>query len=134
MDRRPLLMVAPEMTVFEAARKMQEKQCGAVLIVRDERLIGIFTERDAVFRVMAQGRDPRSTLLADVMTASPKTIGPERSLGYAMILMHENGFRHMPVVDDGRPIGLVSARNALDPELEEFVSESQRREYIRKGG
>jgi CBS domain-containing protein len=130
MDSRRLLLAAPDMTVFEAARKMSSKGTGAVLILQDQRLIGIFTERDAVYRVIAHGRDPAVTSLADVMTRSPKTIGPEKTFGYAMMVMHENGFRHLPVVEDGRPLGLLSARNALDPELEEFVSETQRRKSL----
>ena len=134
MDRRKLLTAAPHTSVFEASRKMLAKNAGAVLIVQHHQLMGIFTERDAVFRVIAQGRDARTTRLVDVMTPSPKTISPDESFGCAMIQMHENGFRHMPVIEDGRPIGIVSARNALDPDLEEFVSESRRREQFRKGG
>ena len=58
------------------------------------------------------------------------TVTPDKSFGYALIVMHDNGFRHLPVVENGKLIGIVSARNALDPELEEFVSESRRREQI----
>jgi CBS domain-containing protein len=134
MDKRKFLTTVPQTTVLEASRKMLAQKAGAVLVVEDHRLVGIFTERDAVFRVIAQGLDPGTTLLSDVMTVSPRTIGPDQSFGYAMIQMHENGFRHMPVVEDGRPIGIVSARNALDPDLEEFASEAQRRKHIRDGG
>jgi CBS domain-containing protein len=130
MDKRKFLTAVPQTSVLEASQKMLAQKAGAVLVVEDHRLVGIFTERDAVFRVIAHGLDPRTTLLADVMTVSPRTIGPDQSFGYAMIQMHENGFRHMPVVEDGRPIGIVSARNALDPDLEEFASEAQRRKHI----
>jgi predicted transcriptional regulator len=64
------------------------------------------------------------------MTAEPITITPEKSFGYALLIMHENGFRHLPVLENDKLVGIVSARNALDPDLEEFVSESQRREHI----
>ena len=131
MDKTKFLTAAPQTTVFEASQKMMLQKAGAVLVVEDHHLVGIFTERDAVFRVIAQDLDPRSTSLADVMTVSPRTIAPEQSFGYAMIQMHESGFRHMPVVEDGRPIGIVSARNALDPDLEEFASEARRRKHIR---
>jgi CBS domain-containing protein len=134
MDRRKLLLAAPNTTVFEASKKMAAKSTGAVLVMRGEELIGILTERDAVYRVIAQGRDPATTTLAEVMTPSPKTVGPEKSFGYAMMVMHENGFRHLPVVENGKPVGLLSARNALDPDLEEFVSEARRRTYIREAG
>jgi CBS domain-containing protein len=104
------------------------------MVVEGTRLVGIFTERDVVFRVVAKGRDPAQTLLSEVMTPDPRTIDPAKSFGYALLLMHENGFRHMPVVEDGKPVGMVSARNALDPDLEEFVSESQRRKHILSTG
>ena len=131
MERKKLLVAPPQTTVSNAAKLMAKKNVGAVMVVEDERLIGIFTERDVVFRVIAQGRDSHTTALADVMTTAPYTVDPERSFGYALLLMHENGFRHVPVVEEGKLIGIVSARNALDPELEEFVAEAQRRKHIR---
>jgi CBS domain-containing protein len=130
MERKKLLTAPPEMTVREAARRMAKRKVGAVLVVDQEGLVGIFTERDAVFRVIAQGRDVSAARLADVMTPSPKTVTPDKSFGYALLLMHENGFRHLPVIEDGKLLGIVSARNALDPDLEEFVSEAQRRKHI----
>jgi len=102
------------------------------MVVDNERLVGIFTERDAVFRVIARGRDARTTQLADVMTPDPKTVDPHKSFGYALLMMHENGFRHVPVIENGKPIGIVSSRNAMDPDLEEFVSEAQRRKHIQE--
>src|SRR5579864_5480609 len=132
MDKGKLLTAGPETTVYEASRSMAARNTGAVVVVRDQQLVGIFTERDAVFRVIAKGLDARATLLADVMTPSPRTIEPDKPFGYAMMQMHDGGFRHMPVVDNGKPIGMVSSRNALDPDLEEFVSESRRRQQFRK--
>jgi len=126
-----MLTAPPEMTVGEAAKLMADKNVGAVMVVDRERLVGIFTERDAVFRVIARGLDTRSTLLGEVMTSAPKTVDPEDTFGFALMMMHENGFRHVPVIENGKPVGIVSARNALDPEMEEFVPEAQRREHIR---
>ena len=131
MKREKILMAPPETTVSKAAKLMAGKNVGAVMVVENERLVGIFTERDAVVRVMARGRDARATHLADVMTAPPLTVDPDKTFGYALLMMHENGFRHVPVIENGKPVGIVSARNALDPEMEEFVSEAQRREHIR---
>jgi len=119
-----------ELTVEQAARLMKEKRVGALLVVESARLAGIFTERDALFRVTAEGRDPAKTRLGDVMTANPRTITPDRPFAHALHLMHEGGFRHVPVVDEGRPIGVVSARDALGPELDEFVSDLDTREHI----
>lgn len=130
IHRDKLLTAVPEATVDAAARLMAQRGVGAVLVVEDRKLVGIFTERDAVFRVIAQGRDVRTTRLGEVMTASPITIDPDKSFGYALLLMHEKGFRHMPVLDSGDLIGIVSARNALDPDLEEFIHESNRRKQF----
>ena len=134
MERGKLLTASPQVTVSEAARLMSARRVGAIMVVENQRLVGIFTERDALFRVLAQGRDPQTTALSEVMTAAPQTIDPGRSFGYALLMMHEHGFRHVPVVDNGKLVGIVSARNALDPDLEEFVSESQRRRRLLQEG
>src|SRR5437764_8473911 len=116
-----------EMSVAQAARLMKERRVGAVLVMHEGRLAGIFTERDALFRVIAEGRDPAKTQLQDVMTANPRTITPDRPFGHALHMMHEGGFRHVPVVEAGAPPGVVSARDALGPELEAFVAEQAKR-------
>lgn len=132
MERRKILKAPPETSVHRAAGLMADKNVGAVMVIDNERLVGIFTERDAVFRVMARGLDARTTRLADVMTTAPRTVDPDKPFGYALLVMHENGFRHLPVIENGKPIGIVSARSAMDPDLEEFVSEAQRRKYFRE--
>jgi CBS domain-containing protein len=128
MSREPLLTATPQSTVAQAARLMAGSQVGAVVVVDGGACVGIFTGHDAVARVLATGCDPARTALAEVMTPSPLTISPDRNFGQALHLMHEHGFRQLPVVEDGRPIGIVCARDALDPELEEFICEAQRRE------
>ena len=130
IEPRKLVVAAPETNVAEAAKLMKRNRVGAVLIVEQGRLVGIFTERDAVFRVMARGRDPKSTALREVMTREPTTVAPEETFGHALLVMYENGFRHLPVVDDNRAIGVISARHALDPDLEEFAVEASRRRHL----
>ena len=132
VEPRKLVTAPPATSVSAAARLMRRCEVGAVLVVEKGRLVGIFTERDAVYRVMARNRDPRRTRLGQVMTPEPKTVAPDESFGYALLLMREHGFRHAPVVKDGRPVGVVSARYALDPELEEFTAETERRRQIRR--
>lgn len=132
MEPHKVLTAPPDTTVSKAAELMAKRNVGAVMVVENEQLIGIFTERDAVFRVIARGRDSNTTLLSEVMTTAPKTIDPDKTFGYALLMMYENGFRHVPVIEHGKPIGIVSSRNALDPELEEFVSEAQRRKHIQE--
>jgi CBS domain-containing protein len=131
MELEKMLTASSQTSVGDAAQLMASAGVGAVMVVDSERLVGIFTERDAVFRVIAPGLEPRTTSLADVMTPSPVTVDPERSFGFALQLMHEHGFRHVPVVENDRPVGIVSARDALDPEMEDFICEAQRREGIR---
>jgi CBS domain-containing protein len=128
-DQKPVTASA-EITVAAAARLMKERRIGALLVVHDGRLAGIFTERDALFRVVAEGRDPAKTRVADVMTANPRTITPDRPFGHALHLMYEGGFRHVPVVDNGRPVGVVSARDALGPDLEQFIADLDQRAHI----
>ena len=123
----------PSATVRQAAELMARQHVGAVVVVEDDHLIGIFSERDAVFRVVARGLEPTTTPLAQVMTPAPVSIGPDRSFGHAMAVMQQHHCRHLPVVEDGRPIGIVSARNALDPELEDFVCEERRRRCFEAG-
>jgi CBS domain-containing protein len=132
IEPRKLVLATPQMSVAKAARMMKKGKVGAVLVVDKGRLVGIFTERDAVYRVMALGREPGDTVLGEVMTPNPKTVEPDEPLGCALLLMHENGFRHAPVIENGRPIGVVSARHALDPDLEEFTVEAARRRSFRR--
>ena len=132
VERRKLIIATPQVSVAKAARMMKKSKVGAVLVVDKGRLVGIFTERDAVYRVMALGLEPRDTLLGEVMTKEPKTVEANETFGYALLLMHENGFRHAPVTEGGRPIGVVSARLALDPDLEEFTVEAERRKSFRR--
>ena len=114
-------------TVLEAAILMKAKSKGALLVCDGTKLTGIFTERDALFRVIAAGRDAATTTLADVMTPQPMTMHPDEPFIKALRLMHTRGFRHLPVVENGRPIGVVSARDALDDDLYELRVELAQR-------
>lgn len=118
------------LSVAEAAMQMRNARVGAVMVVKSGKLVGIFTERDALYRVLAIGIDPNKTKIGDVMTASPATISPSRPFGHALHIMYERGFRHVPVVDKGVPVGMVSARDALGPELKQFELELEEREHI----
>jgi CBS domain-containing protein len=132
MEANKLIRLEPQTMVDEAAKRMQSKNAGAVLVVDGTQLLGIFTERDAVFRVLAKGLDAKATPLRDVMTASPASLPAHSTYGHALLMMHDKGFRHVPVVEDGKVIGIITARNAMDPALEDFVSEERRREHYRE--
>lgn len=102
------LMLRPTATVKHACESMRERRVGAVLVTDAEgRLLGIFTGRDAV-RVLADGRDGARTTLAEVMTPEPDTMAPGRTAIEALRLMQFGGFRHLPVVSNGKVVGVVS--------------------------
>ena len=118
--KKPPVMIPADTMVIEAARRMKESNTGAAIVLEGTRLAGIFTERDALFRVLAAAKDPRETPVAAVMTRDPQTIHPDKPFEEALRMMHDGRFRNVPVVEDGRPLGMVSARDALDPELAEL--------------
>jgi CBS domain-containing protein len=119
--KRGKLVTASETTsVSEAARLMAAARVGAILVLNRDRLVGIFTERDALTRVLAAGLDPERTPLGRVMTADPNTISPSRPFGEALIMMYDHGYRHVPVVEDDVPVGIVSLRDTAPPRLEDL--------------
>ena len=102
------LMLRPAATVKHACQLMRDRRVGAVLVTdADHHLLGIFTGRDAV-RVLAEGKNAAHTTLADVMTLKPATMPPGKSAIEALRLMQDGGFRHVPVVDNGKVVGVVS--------------------------
>ena len=129
---RPPVTVTRESTVVDAARRMRERNVGSVLVVDGMRLAGIFTERDALFRVLAAARDPATTTLGEVMTPQPQTLHPDEPFLRALRVMHEGKFRHLPVVEFGRPLGGVSVRDALDDDLVELRWDLEQREEARE--
>ena len=131
MARDKMVTATPQATVLEVAGLMLAHGTGAVMVVEDGALVGILSERDVVVRVVAPGRDARTVRVGEVMTPHPVSVDPDVTFGHALLLMHEHGIRHLPAVENGKPIGMVTARVALDPELEEFVCEVRRRETFR---
>ena len=129
-EQSKCLTVPASTTVDHAAQLMRKHKLSALMVVDKARLVGIFTERDGLFRVLAAKRDPETTRLSSVMTRNPKTIDPDKPFGYALFMMYEGGFRHVPVVENGRPLGMISARDALGAELREFSEEMQNRDHI----
>ncbi|MFL5910003.1 MAG: CBS domain-containing protein [Gaiellaceae bacterium] len=107
-----LLTVEANMGLAEAARQMHDRQVGAVLVLTNDRVSGILTERD-VLRAVATG-DVTGTHVAAWMTHDPESIGPDDATTHAASVMIHGGFRHLPVVDDaGRPLGIVSIRDLM---------------------
>jgi CBS domain-containing protein len=122
----PLTTISPDSLVIEAVKLMAERRIGAILVTREQQLVGIITERDIVFRVVAAKRDPETTLVSDVMTADPDVIAPGEDVMSGLERMQSGGYRHLPVVDDGALVGIVSIRDiyaSVRAELEEAVIE-----------
>jgi len=103
----------PHQTVFEIARMMVEHNIGAVPILQDGKLIGIFSERDLMSRVVVNGKDPARTPVSQVMTDDPLTVAPTDPLETCMTLMRRHGFRHLPVCSGKDLVGVVSLRDIL---------------------
>ena len=115
----------PSATVRDACRYMRERRVGAVLVIEgDNRLLGIFTGRDAVHRVLAEGRSAARTKLAEVMTRDPNTMPPGKTAIEALRLMEDGRYRHMPVVDGGRVVGIVSRFDFSGIELDRLDEET----------
>ena len=131
LDQEPLIL-RTSATVREACQKMRERGAGSVLVVdQDERLAGIFTGRDAVCRVLAEGADAAKTTLADAMTANPTTLAPEQGAIEALRLMWDGGFRHLPLVKVGRIMGCVSRGDFKGLEHSRHEEERELWEHMR---
>ena len=130
-DTGNVVIASPRNTVADVVAMMLANRVSAVVVVEDGAVAGIFTEHDIVARVVARRRDPHTVEVGEVMTREPFTVGPDATLGHALVLMHERSIRHLPVVENGRAIGIVCARDALDPELEDFICEERRRQAFR---
>ena len=99
--------------VFEAAKKMRYHKVGALMVVEKDTLSGIFTERDLMIRVIAEGHDPKKVKVSEYMTSSVATASPETPISEAANLMSQSRIRHLPVIQDGKLFGLVSSGDIL---------------------
>ena len=110
LDRKGAVVhsIPPTLSVYDAVAEMNRRRIGAILIVDGERLVGIFTERDVLRRVVGVSLDPRRALVADVMTPNVITIRPESTIEETTSIFTEKRCRHLPVVDQGRLLGLIS--------------------------
>jgi CBS domain-containing protein len=117
--------VPPDTTVKEACRRMRDRRVGAVLVTEaDLRLVGIFTGRDAVHRALAEGKSAARTQLSEVMTCDPTTMPPGKTAIDALRLMEDGRYRHVPIVDDGKVVGIVSRFDFSGLELDRLDEET----------
>lgn len=110
LDRkgRNVFSVAPDITVTEAVAEMNLHRIGSVLVLDGGRLVGIFTERDVLRRIVGPGLDPHNVTVEKVMTANVMTISPEATIEETMALFTEKRFRHLPVMEHGELVGTIS--------------------------
>lgn len=106
-----LLKVSPRDIVRDAARLMRDKKVAALLVMEGERLVGIVTERDMTARVIAAGLNPDTAAVGDIMTANPDTLAPTDTAVDAITMMRKSNYRHLPVVEGARVVGMVSVRD-----------------------
>lgn len=108
-----------QQSVLDVAQAMVVRNIGAVPVLRGGLLVGIFSERDLMKRVVAEGRDPRNTCVEEVMTEDPLTVNPSESIENCMLLMRHHGFRHLPVCEGKQLLGIISLRDLLLHDLTE---------------
>lgn len=123
---RQVYTTDPRATVREAVRQMNDKGVGALLVVEGERTVGIFTERDVLRRIVDEGRNPETVRVAEVMSRDVVTVGPATTVEEVMAMMTARRIRHLPVLDDGALIGMISIGD-----ITRWMSENQE-EHIRR--
>jgi len=135
IKRQKLAKLAPSATVRQACKLMAERAVGAVLITDvGGKLVGIFTERDLVKRVAAPGLDVEKTALSEVMTKMPETMTPDDPAVVALRRMRDGGFRHMPIVENDKLLGIVSARDFIGAEMKQLEVETAFRSAVMAEG
>lgn len=131
-ENNEVFSIAPDAPVLDAIKTMAEKRIGALLVMSDEKIIGIVTERDYARKVVLLGRSSRDTPVRDIMSAPVMYVGPENTNEQCMALMTENRLRHLPVIDNDRLLGMLSIGDLVKNIISEqrFVIE-QLEHYIR---
>ena len=117
--------VGPDTSVTECVRTMSSEKIGALIVMDGQRLIGIFTERDALNKVLAAGLDPVRTKVSEVMTKDPYCIPPMTTVGEAMALVTKRRFRHLPIVENGKVLAVISSGDLTHWLVKEQVGEVQ---------
>jgi CBS domain-containing protein len=131
LSDRELYFVEKDQTVWDVASKMHSLNVGAILVLENGDLCGIFSERDLLARIVLEGRDPRTVRVGEVMTRNPKAIEDSTTAEEAMEIMHNQKCRHLPVVRDGKVVKLVSMRDLMYFDLDRKAEEIRHmRDYI----
>jgi CBS domain-containing protein len=123
-ELRPVVCLPSTAKVSDAIQSMTEKRVGFIMIVDDEKLVGVFSERDVLVKVAPSDLDITDTAIADLMTPDPQSLRSTDELVYALNLMSVGGYRHVPIVDDsGRPVAVISMRDIVEHLVSQFPDE-----------
>ncbi len=134
LSNRTIHYIQPDQTVFEAANYMVQCNVGAVPVLDGTKLVGIFSERDIMKRVVSESRNPMTTRVSEVMTSGVHTVSPSTDCHEAMAMMQEYAVRHLPVCDGATLVGFLSVRDLLRQKLDETTGEAETlRAYIQTG-
>lgn len=125
LHRRPLVSAAPDESVLDVARRMTDASVGAIVVLREGRIAGIFSERDLMTRVVVAGRDPAATRVHEVMTREVVTAQLGDRTGECEEKMSRAGCRHLPVLSAGRVVAMLSMRDLLQDDLQAQLAENQ---------
>jgi CBS domain-containing protein len=131
-----MVTARPEESVAEVARRMTSNRIGAVLVVKNDALWGLFSERDLVTRVVEQRRDPQTTDVGDVATRDLVTIEANAPVKAVLAIFREKKFRHLPVMRAGRPVGILSTRDFLEylvDGLERYIEDLRYKRGLAEG-
>ncbi len=136
LKNKPVIhSIGPQATVFDALKVMAEKNIGALVVLEGQELAGIFSERDYARKVALLGKSSRDMPVGEIMTPKVITIDPERTIGECMALMTEERIRHLPVIEAGRLVGVVSIGDVVRAVVEEQqFTIRQLESYIGSGG
>lgn len=131
-----MVTAKPEETLAVVAQRMRDNRVGAVLVVEADQLQGLFSERDLLTRVVAAGKNPASIAVGEVATKDLVTVGIDTHVKACAKILKEKRFRHLPVIDGGRPVGILSARDFFEfvvDGLERVVDELRYKQQLEDG-
>jgi CBS domain-containing protein len=127
--------IDPDATVLDALKRLEEKNVGALVVMKGDRLVGIFSERDYARRMILHGRSSKETAVREVMTSQVFTISPDASSGECMVHMTDRHIRHLPVIEGGRVVGVISIGDVVRAVIDDLrFTIRQMESYIRSAG
>jgi len=136
LDRKPeVYAIDPDATVLDALKLLEQKNVGALLVMKGERLVGILSERDYARRMILHGRSSKETAVREVMTTEVFTIAPDARAGECMAYMTDRHIRHLPVLEGGKVVGVISIGDIVRAVMEDMrFTIRQLEAYVRSGG